>query len=434
MIIQRDLLEKIKPFLNRQEYISITGPRQTGKTTFLGLLKDCLVNDLKVDKGAVHNVTFEDRKLLIQFEAEPVSFVRSYCPLAPGKIQYLMIDEFQYAEEGGQKLKLIYDTMKDIKIIITGSSSLDIKAQVGKYMVGRILAFNIYPFSFGEFLRAKDARAERIYRQKTAEVIAWLFEDREAAREKGEDAFAGELNSHYEEFCVWGGYPAVVLCADRNERHKVLNDLYSNYILKDIKGLLELATEKELLSLSRILAAQAGSLVSYQGLSQATGLDYRQLKKHLNILQETFITGEIRPFFRNRQKELTKNPKIYFLDPGFRNNLMENMNGLEKRPDSGAVAENAVFIRLNGLRGDGDRINFWRTKAGAEVDFIFHLKGKEIPVEVKFSRFEGAKISRSYASFISSYDPAKGIILTKNYRGLEKRGSTEIAFVPACFF
>jgi len=68
------------------------------------------------------------------------------------------------------------------------------------------------------------------------------------------------------------------------------------------------------------------------------------------------------------------------------------------------------------------------------VDFIFHLKGKEIPVEVKFSRFEGAKISRSYASFISSYDPAKGIILTKNYRGLEKRGSTEIAFVPACCF
>ena len=83
---------------------------------------------------------------------------------------YLMIDEFQYAQEGGQKLKLIYDTLKGIKIIVTGSSSLDIKAKVGKFMVGRILNFYLYPFNFREYLKALDERLERIYSENNVKV------------------------------------------------------------------------------------------------------------------------------------------------------------------------------------------------------------------------------------------------------------------------
>ncbi len=92
---------------------------------------------------------------------------------------------------------------------------------------------------------------------------------------------------------------------------------------------------------------QAGNIVVYQNLGQASRLDYRQTRNHLNILAETFICTEVKPFFRNRQKELSKNPKIFFYDKGFRNSLMENMNSLDKRPDSGSIIENTVFIRLN---------------------------------------------------------------------------------------
>lgn len=433
MIVQRDLINTLQRFFKRREYLAIIGPRQAGKTTFLEIIKDYLSKVLKISKDLIQTVTFEDRKLLTEFDADPVSFVRSYLPVKTTKTFYLMIDEFQYAEEGGQKLKLIYDTVMGLKIIITGSSSLDIKAQVGRHLVGRILTFHIYPFNFRELLRAKNARLERIYQDRNTPLVRWLFEDRAMKFKKGKDIFSEEMIRRFEEFSIWGGYPAVVLSKTIQERRKVLNDIYNNYILKDIKGLLELATEKNLFLLSQYLAVQTGNILVYQNLGQASHLDYRQTKRHLNILNETFICSEIRPFFKNRQKELSKNPKIFFYDMGFRNNLMENMNSLDKRQDSGAMIENAVFIRLNELCQGVNRINFWRTKAGAEVDFVLQISGEVLPVEVKYSRFDKEKISRSLMSFIGSFKPRRGIVLTKNYWGRATVEKTEIFFIPVYY-
>lgn len=430
MIIQRDLINSLQRFLKRREYIAIIGPRQAGKTTFLEIIKDYLLKDLRVNRNLIQAVTFEDRRLLAQFEADSVSFVRSYLPVKTTKTFYFMIDEFQYAQEGGQKLKLIYDTIKGLKIIITGSSSLDIKAQVGRYLVGRILTFHINPFNFREFLRAKYSRLERIYIERNTPVVRWLFENRPMKLKAGKDVFAEEMIKRFEEFSIWGGYPAVVLSKTIQERRKVLNDIYSNYILKDIKGLLELATEKNLFLLSQYLATQIGNILVYQNLSQASHLDYRQMKRHLNILNETFICSEIKPFFKNRQKELSKNPKVFFNDMGFRNNLMENMTSLDKRSDSGAVIENTVFIRLKELCQGMNKINFWRTKAGAEVDFILQISREVIPVEVKYSRFDRGKVSRSFRSFVGSFKPRRGIVLTKDYWGTAAVGKTEIFFIP----
>lgn len=433
MVYQRDLLDQIKPFLKRREFIAIIGPRQAGKTTLLGLIRDYLSKELNLPENLIKTVTFEDRRSLAQFEADPVLFAQSYFPTKTNRTAYLMIDEFQYADEGGQKLKLIYDTVKNLKIIITGSSSLDIKFQVGKYLVGRILTFTLYPFNFAEFLRVKDARLERIYAQKSRQIQAWLTNQTKPDQKSGGDPFSPEINKLYEDFCIWGGFPAVVLSKNKEVRWKVLADIYNNYILKDIKGLLELSTDKNLFTLSQYLATQIGNLVVYQNLSQVSRLDYRQLKKHLNILTETMVFREIKPFFQNRQKELSKTPKVFFIDLGFRNYLMENMNTLEKRSDAGAIIENAVFIRLNELGKEMSRINFWRTKAGAEVDFVLHTEGKCIPIEVKFSNFDKPAVSKSFASFLNAFTPERGLILTKNYWDVVSRNGTKILFAPACY-
>lgn len=300
-------------------------------------------------------------------------------------------------------------------------------------MVGRILNFSLYPFNFREYLRANNHRLEKIYTQRNEEVLNWLFRRKKFNIERGEDIFCEELTQEFERFCVWGGYPAIILSKSNLERKKLLADIYNNYILKDIKTLLELATEKNLFLLSQYLATQTGNIVIYQNLSQASGLDYRRLKKHLNILEQTFISKEIRPFFKNRQKELSKNPKIFFLDMGFRNNLMENMNGLDKRSDAEAIIENTVFLRLNELCEGVDKINFWRTKAGAEVDFVLHIRGSIIPVEVKYANFTAEKMPRSLISFIHSFKPRQAIVLTKNYWGFIKRDTTEILFIPVYY-
>jgi hypothetical protein len=433
MIIPRDLLSRIEPFLKRKEFISICGPRQAGKTTFLQILKNYLSENLKVDRDLIKIVTFEDRRLLLQFEKDAISFVNSYIPPHRRRKFYLMIDEFQYAKGGGQRLKLIYDTVKNIKVFITGSSSLDIKAKVGKFMVGRILDFYLYPFSFREYLRAANYRLERAYTQHNEHITRWLLTRKKFNIKIGEDIFANEFIREYEKFCIWGGYPAVVLAKSNIERNKLLSDIYNNYILKDIKTLLELTTERNLFLLSQYLATQIGNIVVYQNLSQASDLDYRNIKKHLNILEETFICKRIKPFFKNRQKELSKNPKLFFMDMGFRNNLMENMNQLDKRSDKGAIIENSVFIRFSQLCEGINKINFWRTKAGAEVDFVLHIEGNIIPVEVKYINFTSPKISRSLISFIDAFTPQSAVVLTKNYWGFTKRNKTNVLFIPVYY-
>ena len=230
MSIERDVVERVKLYLKRKEFIAITGPRQCGKTTLLEILKEYLLTAAKVQKENIHLVTFEDRRLLSQFEDDPVAFVQSFIGGENRKTKYLTIDEFQYAEEGGQKLKLIYDTVKNVKIIITGSSSLEIKAQVGKYMVGRILSFNLCPFNFHEYLRSKDSRLEQIYSAGAEITGKWLAGKKIDVKNK-EDSFSNELLRHYEQYCGWGGYPAGALAKNNEEKTKNLRELYNKYVL-----------------------------------------------------------------------------------------------------------------------------------------------------------------------------------------------------------
>ncbi len=436
MIIKRQIIEQIKPFLDKKEYLAIIGPRQSGKSVFLELIKNCLIEEKNIRPENIKIITFEDRILLNQFDENPLEFIKSYKIEKAENINYLMIDEFQYSKGGGQKLKLIYDTVKNIKIIVTGSSSLDIKAEVGKYMVGRILTFHLYPFSFGEFLAAKDLRLFEIYQKENSRILNWFLKNKIVASEfNKKDVFREEFLKLFEEYCVFGGYPRVVLSENEVEKKKILNDIYSNYILKDIKGLLELATDKNLLELTRFLAAQTGNILVYKNLSQIASLDYRKTIEHLRILEETFIIELVKPYFKNRQKELVKNPKVYFIDAGFRNGLMENMNLFSKRSDAGALVENIIFLRLKIILENFNKINFWRSKSGAEVDFVVDFNGEIFPIEVKFSEFNKPEISRSLTGFIKSFKTKRALVLTKNYFGIIKtKIGCEVLFYPVYYF
>jgi len=430
----RDLINEIRPFLSRKEYIAVIGPRQAGKTTLMDILMGYLHDKLGVAEDLVKLITFEDRRLLAEFESAPLRFINSYLPERwTFKKFYLMLDEYQYVVDGGQKLKFIYDAIDNLKVIITGSSSMDIKGNIGKFMVGRMVNFNLYPFNFGEFLRVKSERLGKIYREKNPLITKWLYEGKNPKEKRGKDVFASEMNVAFEEYCVWGGYPEIVMSNSNNIRKKLLYEIYNNYILKDIKTLLELATERNLYLLSQYLATQTGNITVYKNLSAESGLGHRELKKHLNILSETYICKGVKPFFKNPQKELKKNPKIYFLDMGFRNSLLNNFNDLNKRTDSGAIVENTVFIRLNQLNEDVNNLNFWRTKTGAGVDFILNIKNEILPVEVKYSEFKEEKIPRGLISFINSFEPERSLVLTKNFWGLAGYKDTKVLFAPVYY-
>jgi hypothetical protein len=143
MYITRDLEEKIRSYLDKPEIIAIIGPRQSGKTTLMKEIFKSLSKAVYID--------FEDRDTLSLFNND----IKSFYELHVMNADYLFIDEFQYAKEGGQKLKYLFDTHK-LKIIISGSSVLDLTHQAIKFLVGRIFIFYLYPFNFGEYLRFRD--------------------------------------------------------------------------------------------------------------------------------------------------------------------------------------------------------------------------------------------------------------------------------------
>ncbi len=433
MIIQRTLLETIQPFIKRPECIAIIGPRQSGKTTFLRIVKDHLLDSGEVEDDAIHTISFEDRTLLRQFERAPREFVQSYKNAETKARTYLMIDEFQYAENGGQKLKLVYDQIQNIKIIITGSSSLDIKANVSKPMVGRILTFHLHPFSYPETLRASDKRMFETHQNHRTAVTDFLSSERIIRPDSKEDVFHEELESHFEQYCIWGGYPAVVLAETETEKRKLLRDIYNAYVLADIKTLLQLATEDNLLRLSRHLAVQTGNIVVFNNLCNASNLNHRQMKKHLNILEETFVCRRLNPFFRNKQKELCKNPKIYFVDLGFRNNLVEHFGRLDQRSDAGAIVENAVFMHLHAKYRENANLHFWRKKSGPEVDFVIERGEQVLPIEVKYQDFTSTDVPGGLRSFIQRFHPSKALVLTRNFWGYCDYKETHVLFAPVYY-
>lgn len=320
---------------------------------------------------------------------------------------FLFIDEVQYAKESGKKLKYIYDHFP-IKIIISGSSSSELSIQSLKYLVGRIFIFNLYPFSFKEFLLARNPR------------LVPLYEKAKYGQE-----ITAELNHQLEEFILFGGYPRVVLAKSREEKITVLKNIINTYLLREIKEVMGLKEDFKLLKLTKSLSLQIGNLVNYNELSTLSELSYPEVKSYLNILEKTFICSLVPPFQSNKRTELVKNPKVYFYDLGFRNMVIDNFS--VERVDLGGMHENFIFSELV---KNNFVPKYWRTKSKAEVDFILE-KGKEIiPIEVKVN-LSKTDLTRSFQSFLEKYHPPLGYITSSYFEGQLTVAQGKVQFIPS---
>lgn len=241
-----------------------------------------------------------------------------------------------------------------------------------------------------------------------------------------------KFNTLLEEYILFGGYPAVCT-ASKEEKKVLLRGILDTYLLRDIKDLLQLATDEELIKLARFLGLQVGNLISYRELTLASNLTFFNLQKHLKVLQETYIVERMRPYFINKRTELIKNPKVYFIDTGFRNMLIDNFSPLKNRTDSGALFENYVFSQLKRKMLGFTPIKFWRTKSQAEVDFIVEEAGEVLPIEVKYTSGERINPGKSFHSFIKKYRPKNGIIISLDYWGKAKIDDTTINFIPGFY-
>lgn len=364
MYIKRNLEATILRYLHSPEIIAVIGPRQSGKTT--------MVNHLMRGLEKAVAVSFDNLNLLAMFEKNPDDFISAY---VRGN-QYLFIDEFQYAKTGGKILKYIFDTQR-IKIIISGSSAIDLSVRAVKYLVGRVLIFNLYPFDFQEFLLAKDAAYLKIYQDYERKIDL----SAKPILLKIPETIHKKLRQYYDEYLQFGGYPRVVNEKNYQAKTTLLQNIYATYFLREVKDILGLIDDYKLNNLIKGLALQIGSLIEYKELSRLSGYSFAALKKYLNFLEKTYVCRFVRPFYRNKRTEIVKNPKIYFLDTGLRNIIIDDFRKLEERTDGGAVLENGLATQF--IKKDVE-FNFWRDKKKNELDFVISLaNNKQAAIECK---------------------------------------------------
>lgn len=393
--IERDLEKDIGKYLKSKEILAVVGPRRCGKTTTVRAI-------LKTQKGRINEISFDDLNVLRLFEEDTDAFIEEHVK----GYDLVFIDEIQYSKDSGKKLKYIYD-YHWTKIIISGSSAAELSIQSLKYLVGRIFTFNLYPFSFREYIRAKEKKLEKYLNEKNPSRI--ILE---------------RLNKHLESYVLYGGYPRVVLSKSEEEKKKVLEGVFNTYLLKEIREILELSDDYKLMNLVKALSLQVGNIINYNELSNLTGFSYSDLKRYLNILEKTFIIKQVRPFFTNKRTEIVKAPKIYFFDLGFRNIVINNFQ--KERTDEGSIYENLVFIRL--MSKDTEP-KYWNTKSNAEVDFVIERGAELIPIEVKLNLNEN-KLTKSFGNFIQKYPVKKGFFLSKYHIGILEQNSVRIEFIP----
>lgn len=422
-IFTRDIEVNLLKWIERREAYAIKGPRQSGKTTLLKILESSLT------KKGINTVflNFEDPDVLEAFETNPKEYVKSFL-LKEGRYCFLM-DEYHYVKDPGKRLKLLYDIFENVKFLVTGSSSLELSGAMARFLVGRVFFFELFPFSFHEFLVAKDPRLGKIYEEKNKIVKEFLLSGKD---DIGQDIFLKELTPFFNEYIIFGGYPAVIKTEDIETKRTILKNIYDTYISKDVVEFLKIADALKYRHVVRALSVLIGNLINYNEICSTCQTYYKELKRIISILSETYIISLVQPFFRNPITELRKVPKTYFFDLGLRNYIIDNFNSLEKRTDSGALIENLVFLSFRNNFPEAT-INYWRTIAKAEVDFVLRMKDEIIPIEVKYQSFRKPKISRSLRSFIKSYKTKGVIVVTKDFWGKIKLNDTSILFVPACY-
>jgi len=214
-----------------------------------------------------------------------------------------------------------------------------------------------------------------------------------------------------EESLIFGSYPAVALERGSTAKKLSIKDIYQSYVEKDLVDFLKIKNVDAFNRLLILLANQIGDLLNVDNLSKSLRISRHETEKYLSILESTFIIKRIYPFHRNYKKEITKTPKIYFMDLGLRNFVINNFNELALRNDHGALFENFYLLEL--LKSDYyslNKINFWRTTNQTEIDFIVTEEDSMKAFEVKWDK---ATRPKSFQTFNAYYPGVDTSVITK---------------------
>lgn len=365
----------------------LVGPRQSGKTTIGKFICQEIIKQKRFDQLIYLNCDSS----LIRHWLDGIHVLNELIEEFKLKKFILFFDEAQRLENPGLFIKSLSDLKLPIKIIVSGSSQLEIRSKIQEHLTGRQFEATILPLSYQELGNHLSLPIQLIY----------------------------------------GCYPQI---ATHQEKALLLSQLYQNYINKDVIEILKIGHPIVIEKLMTLIAHSSGQLINYQNLANDCNVSTTMIRNYFSILEKTYVLQTIFPFTGNKRSEITSNPKCYYLDNGFRNQALGNFSSVENRVDKGLLVESAVFQEIIKYKVQyflDFKIYFWRTKGGAEVDFIIYKNPDDFfPIEIKFNAFKSPKITRSFRSFLDAYHPEKGIIITQEYQYNMRVGKTDVYFIP----
>lgn len=374
MVERKWYLDKILKFIDTDDILLLYGSRQVGKTSLMRVI------ELEYVKWKSAFLDLENKEYLDLLNGglnNIIEYLKLYFGMELDKKFYLFIDEIQYLDNPTSLLKLLHDHYNNIKVVVSWSSTLEIRWKMKDSLVWRILKFEIFPLTFEEFLvfKNKDNLAKLVWNSINLEIIN------------------NEIKFYFTEYVIWWGYPKVVLASNIEMKKLYLEQIFALYIGKDIKDIGKIREIDKFNNLLKILASQTWNLFNLSEVSNTLNVAKQTLDYWIFLLQNTFIIELITPFASNIRSEISKMPKLYFIDTWIRNFILNDFNL------DWAIFENSIlsFFRSRD-------IHFWRTQDKKEIDFIIDWK----PFEVKVS-YDWKKMN-ALEYFNEKYDKIWNII------------------------
>lgn len=354
---KRNIYPKLLEEFKNDKICVIFGARQVGKSYLMN----------KLYKEHKNNAAFFDLEQpeVISLFAESEIEIKNLL-LESGRI--IFVDEFHYIENASYIFKAIYDLGKrDIKhktkIIASGSSAIEMHKHLKESLAGRINKYYLRPLTLEEYLK----------------------------NEIGEP----------DEYFIYGGLPEVY-SLEKKDRPKLLAQIVSSYIQKDVKSLIQ---ETNIAAFNKLIfmLANVNQAIPVSSFSRELGLSVNTVQSYLDILEQSFVIYSLHSYSTNLSNELKKSKKYYFYDLGIRNSLLKNFQPISSRSDKGLVYESYVMQYLVSIvdKSTSD-LFFWRTTKQDEVDFIWLINQVTIPIEVK-STIEKDTLPDGLRKFISAY-------------------------------
>ncbi len=365
MIFRRAAVDEIERYLHTDDVIVLHGARQVGKTSILMYLQDQLV----AQGQRTFYLDLEDSRLVAVLDRGVEEFLRYLqeegadlaAAVASGGKLFVLIDEVQYLANPSSFLKLIADHHRYLKLIVSGSSSFEMKSKFRDSLVGRTVSFEIYPLAFRELLTFRGVPF----------APSPTFTERKAT----------ELQALYVEYALYGGYPKIVLTPEVDMKERYLQQIIDTYVRKDIRDLAEIRDITKFNRLLEALASQSGNLLNIAELSNTCALARPSVERYLFLLEQTYIIRLVRPFSRNLRAEISKMPKVYLCDTGLMQMLW--LKRLQ-REVVGPVFETSIYVELLKRYGS-QQVGYWRTADRREIDFVVRQPASTLLIEAKLT-------------------------------------------------